>query len=73
MFDIKKTVEEYKTVLIMLFVGVGIIIVAFFLSMVKWLLLLAGITMIGTGGFLVYKKVRESKALQQLKKIDLTK
>lgn len=75
MFDIKKTIEEYKTVLIMLFIGIGIIIVAFFLAMIKWFLFLAGVAMVGTGGYLVYKKLRESKAVaqvQQLRKIDLT-
>jgi hypothetical protein len=73
MVDIKKTVNEYKTVLILLLVGIGIIIVAFFLSMIKWMLLLAGFIMIGTGGYLVYKKIKESKVVQQIKKFDLTK
>lgn len=76
MIDIKKTVDEYKTVLILVLIGMGILIVAFFLSMIKWFLFLAGIAMVGTGGFLIYKKIKESKAVQQvqqLRKIDLTK
>jgi hypothetical protein len=73
MLDIQKTVNEYKTVLILLLVGMGIIIVAFFLSMIKWLLLLTGVIMIGSGGYLVYNKIKKSKAVNQIKKIDLTK
>jgi len=73
MLDVQKTVNEYKTVLILLLVGMGIIIVAFFLSMIKWLLLLTGVIMIGTGGYLVYNKIRKSKAVEQIKKFDLTK
>lgn len=73
MLDAKKTIDEYKTVLILLFVGMGIIIVAFFMSIVKWLFVLTGVIMVGTGGYLVYKKIQKSKAVEQIKKFDLTK
>lgn len=73
MLDAKKTIDEYKTVLILLLVGMGIIIVAFFMSIVKWLFVLTGVIMVGTGGYLVYKKIQKSKAVEQIKKFDLTK
>lgn len=73
MLDAKKTIDEYKTVLILLLVGMGIIIVAFLMSIVKWLFVLTGVIMVGTGGYLVYKKIQKSKAVEQIKKFDLTK
>jgi hypothetical protein len=62
MIDTNKTVnklKDYKSILILVGVGVMLLVIGFFLKLIKWGLILFGITFLIIAGVSIYKALTQ--------------